>query len=391
MPFNLAHLGEGLAAGLEKAAHNRLEEKLRQDEIQKNMRLWKLIKLPTGESLPEETVRAISEQSPEFQKEAFKSLGLGGAGFGSQSNPMQSMTGLGEPQAQQQPSPQQAVSGKSMATQAAQRALQEPQVAPQPVATAQPSGGKSLGRIFTIGKASGQNGEDASERRHKESLAQKKELAEESLAQKKELAEDEAIAPFLRGQAEDFNSAQRIYNKASGMLKILKENKKDWPGWLESKKPIDWHRNPHVRKYIADAGSLVSEIASSRKGQPTNFKIKLEQESKPELSQPYETQVALLEDLIQGSQKVFSIQKRINDIKKANNGRIPSDVRQKLIEEGIESLYASEGESDNKPKEFSIGQELDELPDASKVPVGMELESGKDTLISDGKTWKKKK
>jgi len=381
MPFNLAHLGEGLAAGLEKAAHNRLEEKLRQDEIQKNMRLWKLIKLPTGESLPEETVRAISEQSPEFQKEAFKSLGLGGAGFGSQSNPMQSMTGLGEPQAQQpQVAPQQAVSGKSMATQAAQRALQEPQVAPQPVEAAQPSGGKSLGRIFTIGKASGQNGEDASERRHKESLAQKKELAE-----------DAAIAPFLRGQAEDFNSAQRIYNKASGMLKILKENKKDWPGWLESKKPIDWHRNPAVRKYIADAGSLVSEIASSRKGQPTNFKIKLEQESKPELSQPYETQVALLEDLIQGSQKVFSIQKRINDIKKANNGRIPSDVRQKLIEEGIESLYASEGESDNKPKEFSIGQELDELPDASKVPVGMELESGKDTLISDGKTWKKKK
>lgn len=378
-------LGTGLTAGLNQLAQNKIDERLRSDnEILKKREIKSAADYLIARGLSENDAYAVASiEDKDIRKKVFEDINK--IPFGrdepQQANPMQSMTGLGEPQAQQpQVAPQQAVSGKSMATQAAQRALQEPQVAPQPVATAQPSGGKSLGRIFTIGKASGQNGEDASERRHKESLAQKKELAE-----------DAAIAPFLRGQAEDFNSAQRIYNKASGMLKILKENKKDWPGWLGSKKPIDWHRNPAVRKYIADAGSLVSEIASSRKGQPSNFKIKLEQESKPELSQPYETQVALLEDLIQGSQKIFSIQKRINDIKKANNGRIPSDVRQKLIEEGIESLYASEGESDNKPKEFSIGQELDELPDASKVPVGMELESGKDTLISDGKTWKKKK
>lgn len=160
---------------------------------------------------------------------------------------------------------------------------------------------------------------------------------------KQDVATQEKLEPFLRGQSEDYNNAKKIYTKAKSMLGILKKNKEKWPtvtGYL----PEVLQRDPEVRKYIADANNLVTLLSGSRKGIPTNFKIKLEQLSKPSLTQPYETQVGLLEDLLKDADRVFLTQKKISDLKKQHGGKLPRDVRQQLIEEGLES--SEEEESD---------------------------------------------
>ena len=98
---------------------------------------------------------------------------------------------------------------------------------------------------------------------------------------KRDIAEQARIEPFLKGQYEDFNMAKKLRSKAEGMLKILKEHKKEWPGFVTGKFPESFHRNPAVRKYIADANTVVTLLANSRKGQPTNAKLRFDHENHP--------------------------------------------------------------------------------------------------------------
>jgi hypothetical protein len=152
----------------------------------------------------------------------------------------------------------------------------------------------------------------------------------------KEIAQQKSIEPFLKGQAEDYNNAQKLYSKAKSMLKLINDNEKDWPGQLKGTLlPDQAYTNPHIRKYLSDANSLVTALANSRKGQPTGFKIKFEQLAKPNLSQPVETQKALLKDIIKESEMVFANQRLLNQVKRENGGTFPADIRSRLIEQGL--------------------------------------------------------
>ncbi len=241
-------------------------------------------------------------------------------------------------------------------------------------------GGQQSGREGSINI-----GANPAERRHKELI----DLKRESLAEKRKLTEhqeevagQEKVQPFLHAQAQDFNNAKKIQNMATRMLANLEKNKEKWPN-LAGYLPDRIHRNPEVRKYLADANQLVTLLAGSRKGQPTNFKIKLEALSKPQLDQPIETQEAILKDLISSSGEVFNTQKEIAKIKEANGGNYPRDLETRLAE-------MQNTRTEQQPEQLSVGSTVEKLPDASLYPnAEIEAPNG-EILVSDGKKWKKK-
>lgn len=221
-------------------------------------------------------------------------------------------------------------------------------------------------------------------------------IQQQKLDQARDLADEKKNEPFLKGLAEDYRNAQVLRSKAKSMLENLRKNKSKFPGQtkgllVEKTGTEKWLRDPNVRKYLADSTSLVTALANSRKGQPTNFKLKFEQLSKPDLTMPFETQEALLQDIIMNTDKVFRANKFISSQKESNQGKVPGDIRERLISSGLEDLEVGEGIDQGSISQFQSGQELDELPKASSVPVGTEVEYGKDVLVSDGTSWKKKR
>lgn len=161
--------------------------------------------------------------------------------------------------------------------------------------------------------------------------------------QQLEATQQEKLEPFLKGQAEDYTNAKKLYSKAKSMLENIKKNRRKFPGVLSGNIiPEKFRTDPDIRKYVADANTLVTLLAGSRKGQPTNFKVKLEQMSKPNLGQPIESQIALLEDIIKDSESVFKTQKKLSDIKQEHGGKYPRDLRQRLIEGELEAPESSQ-------------------------------------------------
>ena len=213
----------------------------------------------------------------------------------------------------------------------------------------------------------------------------------EALQLKRDIANEKKIEPFLVGLSQDYNSAKVLYSKAKGMLENLQKNKKKWPNQLIGTiAPEQSYTDKDIRKYLADSTSLVTALANSRKGQPTNFKLKFEQLSKPNLSQPYETQVELLKGIIKDAENVFKTQKYVSHIKDQNQGKYPSDLREKLIQHGITDLTLEEPENINQ-NSFSVGSILSDLPNPSQLPAGTEIQSKDGTiLVNNGNQWIKK-
>lgn len=184
-------------------------------------------------------------------------------------------------------------------------------------------------------------------------LAQLKLQAQERDRKNKQAEEDremkvqDKLEPFLKAQAEDYSSAKKIYAAAKRMRKLLDENKSKFPGWVTGQLPEWAHRDPAVREYIALSNKLPLLLASSRKGQPSNYKVRLEQMSKAHVGQPIETQREILDELERESKSVFDTQKSIAEAREKNDGKLPRDLRQKLIEGGLSS------ESEDQSEELS--------------------------------------
>ena len=253
-------------------------------------------------------------------------------------------------------------------------------------------------RLEGLGQQQGQQqmaGQDGQQQPQRplfgKSVSGSSDIQRQKLQQARDIADEKKNEPFLKGLAEDYRNAQALRSKAKSMLENLQKNKAKFPHRLVGKAVPDWaYGDKDVRKYLADSTSLVTALANSRKGQPTNFKIKFEQLSKPDLSMPHETQVELLNDIIKNTDNVFKANKLISRQKELNQGKVPGDIRERLIASGLEDLGDGEGINQNSTSQFQAGQELDELPKASSVPSGTEVEYGKDILVSDGTSWKKR-
>lgn len=157
--------------------------------------------------------------------------------------------------------------------------------------------------------------------------------------QEKETArQQEKLQPFLHAHAQDVKHASEIGKVASRMKKTLEEFKDKFPNLYVGNLPEQFFSDPKVRKFIADARLLATLKANSRKGQPTNFKTKLELASKADINKPYETNIEILNDDIAATQYAHDIDKFIKDQKK--NGLYPTD---------IETLVANREAAENNP------------------------------------------
>lgn len=164
--------------------------------------------------------------------------------------------------------------------------------------------------------------------------------------QKKENANQEkagksALEPYLKGRSEDYTNGKKIKSIAETMLTNLKKHKNKWPTGLGRFIPDQIRSDKDLSKYALDANKLVLELAQSRKGNPTNFKTRLEQLAKPNLSQPIETQIEALNDIIKTADQSIGSYQKLLDLKKQHGGKFPSDVRERLLEGEFE---AKEGE-----------------------------------------------
>jgi len=239
----------------------------------------------------------------------------------------------------------------------------------------QQMGGQQIGQGLEQGNQQQMQGNQEPQQRFNRIMPQK-ETAKEDV--RKEIADQARIEPFLKGQYEDFNMSKKLSSKAKSMLATLKKNKSIWPGIVGGKFPETFHRNADVRKYIADGGTLVTLLANSRKGQPTNAKIRFEQLSKPNLDQPWATQKALLEDIIKDTDLVFDTNKNIERIRRENGGKFPADIRQRILEGGLEAVNPN-----------GSGSNDEGYPDPESYPIDKKLKKDGVTIINTPDGWKR--
>lgn len=217
------------------------------------------------------------------------------------------------------------------------------------------------------------------------SAQQAGQLAELGIKKQKQIRESQKdIEPFLKEHGNDLKMSKELHKKATAMLENLEKNKAKFPKGLFGYKPDILQRDPDVRKYVADANTLVSLLAGSRKGTPTNFKIRLEQLSKPSLNQPIETQEALLRDIIGSAEDVFKTDETIRNIKKENKGLYPRDLVSQLVEQ--EGLPTTQKKTNPTPiKSGSLVSSVS----ADMRPVGQKAinTKTKEAFYWDGQDW----
>ena len=198
---------------------------------------------------------------------------------------------------------------------------------------------QQLGGGLTLGPGS-------QERRHREQMdiAQKKlKLAEKREERAKTLEErqqgykeQQSLKPFLTESVKSYQNQKKASSLAQEMKEILQAKYKKFPGAITGNLPTTLQnlfiRDKDVRSYAAKANELVTLLAGTRKGLPTNFKIMLEKLSKADLNQPIGTQFELLDAVIRNTDKEKNLQKFIHSLKNKETGEYPLDLEQKTVE-----------------------------------------------------------
>lgn len=179
------------------------------------------------------------------------------------------------------------------------------------------------------------------EKRHRETIKQqelareqKEKFHKENLEAQEQSEIEKQIAPYLKEHNTDFRNSKILYKTAKRMLENIEKNKKKFPT-LSALAPEELQaaiqRDPDIRDYMRDANQLVILLSNSRKGQPTNFKTKLEKAAKIDINQPIEAQITGLKHLIDDSKEVFERNKQINEIKKKHGGKYPRHIQSEII------------------------------------------------------------
>lgn len=328
----LGQLGQGLGRGLTRFAESKLQQ------IEQRNAYHDISSRLQGVGLTPQEADYVATLPPQYQIPLLQQLGMGRQQQQPQEQFQQPQQQMGQPNMQVGP--------------------EQHQQANQMVQQQRPS----------FLQAIGQTGAQPFDR--KEQRAEEKHQLE---LEKGKLAEYEKLEPFLKGQAEDYKNAKNLSVVARRMKENLLKNKKKWPG-ITGYLPSGVFRDADIRKYIADANKLVLLSASSRKGQPTNFKVRLEQLTKPELNQPIQTQLDLLDDYIKDADEVFGNQRNIDRIRQENNGRYPRDLAQKLIESQLNDIdnqggpASAMGKQEQAPQNASQQQPQQEQQQENESP-----------------------
>jgi hypothetical protein len=147
--------------------------------------------------------------------------------------------------------------------------------------------------------------------------------------------QQKALEPFITKEQEDYKVNRQIVHKAQEALELLQRNYKKWPGAFtgnlsEAQRSL-FLRDEDVREYAAKIAELVILKGQSRKGLPSNFKLKLEQLAKADLNQPVKTQERILESMIDDASE--SERKWQFIISQKNpDGTYPRDLKSRAVE-----------------------------------------------------------
>lgn len=206
----------------------------------------------------------------------------------------------------------------------------------------------------------------------------KNKAADERAQAMRETATEKRLEPFLKGISEDYNISKQLYAKSRSMLENLQKNKAKFEKLRVAGALIDpnskagkiLYSDPDVRKYIADSNGIVTLLANSRKGQPTNFKIRFEQLSKPDISQPVKTQEDLLRGIEQNAKDVFKVNKFVNEQQAKHGGKTPGNIREMLISQGIEDIFAGAEEELPEGSQYEENGKIFEIKNGQPVEIG---------------------
>ena len=153
--------------------------------------------------------------------------------------------------------------------------------------------------------------------------------------QKHEAANEDKLRPFLKEQHAEFTLSRRVGNKAKEALKLLEKHKDELPyrvvGILPSQVQNLVISHPGIRKYAATINDIVKDLAGVEKGPLTKPRITLTEATKAGFSQPYETQKAILEDLVQRSKNSSQQEKFLASLTD-ENGYHAQGTQEKLVE-----------------------------------------------------------
>ena len=234
------------------------------------------------------------------------------------------------------------------------------------------------------------------------------------------------IEPWLTKEDARASQINEMGTNAKHALDLLEEiGPKNYPGLLGrglAEVSGGW-LYPSVKELQNAVGELALSKASSLKGQPTNFKIRLVQSIKPGLSADYKSNVRMLRRY-NDVQEALGNRQAFRDNLKAN-GQFPTNIEsimseydnamnkpekhkkffeqypqtkedahflsreyelKKMKEEN--EKYGKKGPKKAVAPELKVGSTLDKLPPASEYP-GMEGIWNGQKVKSDGNSWRK--
>ncbi len=145
--------------------------------------------------------------------------------------------------------------------------------------------------------------------------------------------------------------------------------------------------NDESRTFEALSNELASLIASNS-GVATNFKIKLAQNMKPNLSQPKKTQMQLLQNVRKQAGKIMSKAEIRDNLIANNNGMQPqnigSAVERMYKDQKLSKSQLGAQQANNKHEEV-----LSQLPPASSAPVNeiFDIPEAGFSVRSNGSQW----
>lgn len=169
---------------------------------------------------------------------------------------------------------------------------------------------------------------------YQERRAKAAEESAQSRVEKEKWQQQSHIRSLIHEEQEDYKREKEVAKLANRMMGTLKKVKNKWPnffiGNMDERGRNLFIRDPEVRSLMAEANELMILKAQTRKGLPSNFKIKLEGLAKADVSQPYDTAESLIKDTLKSfNTKTDRIKYLLGQQKE--DGTYPQDLETMLI------------------------------------------------------------
>lgn len=290
-------LGAGLGSGLQALAQMQLQDLQKRKQAQQIRS--SLQNIP---GITDEAAQFLSNISPEERKSALQNLGP--------------LMQLFQSQGIQQPSAQ--------------------------IGTVQPSEERITEKIKKPGIQEKVSIEDVfkspADKRFEKEFEQRERLATEKKEERERERREKKASPFIKGLEEDTDMATKIKDLISEGLNILETGKSasGISGEFARRAPSSFSSD-ETRRLMSVYNKLVLLEADSMKGRPTDYKIRLAQSLKPEISEKRSTQISKLKDMLKRAEKVLLQEKAYNDVLEEHKGEIPDNLK-KLVKKRAHEL-----------------------------------------------------